>query len=165
MQFKKFVLGFDHNVDVKTINRLMEALSESGVQGVVFENYEKDNDYPLLAQGAYKLFLDSKADGLLLLCGTGIGMNMVANKFNGIRSVLATSEAEAYFARRHENANSIVFGIGYSDGNVELKLCKRKMIRMLKVFIETDFEGNEPGGERHVRRVNEICEIEKGGKK
>ena len=93
---------------------------------------------------------------MVLLCGTGIGMNMVANKFDGIRAVLANSEAEAYFSRRHENANAIVFGAGYGDGVCEIKLCRRKMTRMLITFLNTDFEGD-----RHIRRIKQIEDIEK----
>ena len=63
----------------------------------MIEDDNKDNDYPILAVKAHETYTNQKADGLLLLCGTGVGMNIVANKFKGIRSVLATSEEYAYF--------------------------------------------------------------------
>ena len=96
---------------------------------------------------------------MILLCGTGVGMNVVANKFAGIRSVLPSEEGSAYFARCDEDANTIVFAAGKADEKYEVKLCKRKMIRILDVFINTDFEGG-----RHLRRLGQIAEIEKGGK-
>ena len=125
--FKKFIIAYDHRVDGKTVERVKQALTEENIAVEVFEDNGEANDYPIMASKAYEMFKNNDADGLLLMCGTGIGMNIVANKFDGIRSVLATSEAEAYFARRHENANSLVFGVGYGDSVHEVKLCKRKM--------------------------------------
>lgn len=152
-----FVIAYDHRVDKKTLERAKAALSECDVKSIVVEDDGEANDYPILAQQAYDLYLSEKADGMLLICGTGIGMNMVANKFKGIRSVLAASEAEAYFSRRHENANCIVLAAGYNDGVHEIKLCRRKMERMIKIFLTTEFEGG-----RHIRRITEIKKIDEG---
>ena len=157
--FKKFVIAYDHRVDVKFIDKIKEVLKEKGIETSVFEDDGTANDYPILASKCFEMFETEKADGMILLCGTGIGMNMVANKFAGIRAVLANSEAEAYFSRRHENANCLVFGAGYADEFHEIKLCKRKMARMIETFVGTEFEGD-----RHIRRLNQITEIEKGGK-
>lgn len=158
--FEKFVVAYDHRVQSKYIDTIKNVLAENGVSVEIIEDNGESNDYPILAGKAFETMKKTKADGLLLLCGTGIGMNVVANKFAGIRSVLANSEAEAYFARRHENANSLVFGAGYTDGVFEIKLCRRKMSRIIETFLKTDFEGD-----RHVRRLNQISDIEKGGKK
>lgn len=153
--FKKMVIAYDHRVKQLFIDKIKEVLVENRIECLEIKDAGEQNDYPILAKMAYDEFLNTHADGLVLLCGTGIGMNVVANKFDGIRSVLANSEAEAYFARRHENANSIVFAAGYSDGVFEVKPCRRKIARMLNVFVKTDFEGD-----RHIRRLNEISEIE-----
>ncbi len=158
--FKKFVIAYDHNAKKKTIDRVKNVLSEFGIEFLTVDDDAKDNDYPILAVKAHELYKSSGADGLLLLCGTGIGMNVVANKFDGIRSVLATSEAEAYYARRHENANSLALVGGYIDENFEIKFCGRKMERMIRVFISTEFQGEE----RHKRRIAEIENIEKTGR-
>ena len=155
--FKKFVIAYDHRVDLKTIDKIKNVLMAKEIEVLVVEDNGESNDYPLLAKKCYELYLENKADGMLLLCGTGIGMNVVANKFAGIRSVLATSEAEAYFSRRHEDANCLVFGAGYADEKYEVKLCKRKMVRMIEAFVDTDFEGD-----RHIRRLNQITDIEQG---
>lgn len=160
--FNKLVVAYDHNASVKVIERLKVAVNECGAEVVVVEDNAKDNDYPLLALRALEEYKKNKADGMILLCGTGIGMNMVANKFDGFRSVLASNIEQAYYARRHEDANCIVFATGYNDGVHEVKFCARSMVRMIKMFLSTPFEG----AERHKRRVNEIAEIvEKGGAK
>lgn len=155
VMFKKFAIAYDHRVNLKYIEKIKEVLSASNIEFLVVEDDETTNDYPILAKKAYNLFLTKNCDGMILLCGTGIGMNVVANKFNGIRSVLANSEAEAYFSRRHEDANCLVFGAGYSDEVYEIKLCRRKMARMITTFVSTNFEGD-----RHIRRLNEILDIE-----
>ena len=158
--FSKFVLSYDHRVDEKYVQVIKKFLNENGYG--CFEislNDDENNDYPILASRAHQAFLKEGCDGMILLCGTGVGMNVVANKFDGIRSVLAQTEADAFFARNDENANCIVFPAGKANEIYSVKICKRKMIRALNVFVETPFEGG-----RHQRRVDEITEIEKGRK-
>lgn len=157
--FKKFIIAYDHRVDLKYIEKIKEYLINNNLEYEIVEDNDEANDYPILASKAYQIYLAKKASGMIFLCGTGVGMNVVANKFAGIRSVLPDSEGSAYFARRDEDANTIVFAAGKADEKYEVKLCKRKMIRMLDVFINTDFEGG-----RHLRRLGQIAEIEKGGK-
>lgn len=157
--FKKFVIAYDHRVDLKYIERIKAYLKENNFEFEVVEDDSEGNDYPILARKAYQIYLETQSNGMILLCGTGVGMNVVANKCDGIRSVLPSEEGSAYFARRDEDANCIVFAAGKADENYEVKLCKRKMIRMLDVFINTQFMGEE----RHARRINQIAQIEKGG--
>lgn len=160
MYFKKFVIAYDHRVDEKYVSKIKDYLNEKIIE--FFEiKCEPDvsNDYPILASKAYQVFLAEKCDGMILLCGTGVGMNVVANKFDGIRSVLAQTEADAFFSRNDENANVIVFPAGKANEVYSVKICKRKMIRALDVFVNTPFEGG-----RHQRRIDEIAEIEKGRK-
>ena len=157
--FKKFVIAYDHRVDLKYIEKIKEFLKTKEIAFESVEDAGEVNDYPILASKAYQIYLKEKASGMILLCGTGVGMNVVANKCDGIRSVLPETEASAYFARNDEDANSIVFAAGKSNEKYEVKLCKRKMIRILDVFISTPFEGG-----RHARRVDQISKIEKGEK-
>lgn len=158
--FTKFVLSYDHRVDEKYVQVIKKFLGENGYGCLEISlNDDENNDYPILASRAYQTYLNEDCDGMILLCGTGVGMNVVANKFNGIRSVLAQSEADAFFARNDEDANCIVFPAGKANEEYSVKICKRKMIRALNVFVETPFEGG-----RHQRRVDEIAEIEKGRK-
>lgn len=153
--FKKFIIAYDHRASMKFIEKIKEVLTLNSVEFEVIDDNGEANDYPILANKAYDRMKEVNADGLILLCGTGIGMNMVANKFKNIRSVLAESESDAYFSRRHENANSIVFAAGYSDGVYEIKPCRRKLARMLQTFIRTEFEGD-----RHIRRLKQMADIE-----
>lgn len=158
--FSRFVLSYDHRVDEKYVSAVKKFFNENGFG--CFEISLKDdenNDYPVLASRAYQTYLKENCDGIVLLCGTGVGMNVVANKFAGIRSVLAQTEADAYFSRNDEDANCIVFPAGKSNEVYSVKICKRKMVRALKVFVETEFEGG-----RHKRRVDQIAEIERGRK-
>ena len=158
--FSKFVLSYDHRVDEKYVNVIKKFLNENGFGCLeVSLSDDENNDYPILASRAHQTFLKEKCDGMILLCGTGVGMNVVANKFAGIRSVLAQTEADAFFARNDEDANCIVFPAGKANETYSVKICKRKMIRALNVFVETEFEGG-----RHQRRVDEIAEIERGRK-
>ncbi|MBR7172345.1 MAG: RpiB/LacA/LacB family sugar-phosphate isomerase [Clostridia bacterium] len=157
--FEKFVIAYDHRVDLKYIERIKNYLQEKGLGYVVVDDNGETNDYPVLASIAYELYLKTKASGMILLCGTGVGMNVVANKFAGIRSVLPSEEGSAYFARNDEDANCIVFAAGKANDKYEVKICKRKMIRILDVFISTPFEGG-----RHARRVEQIGKIERGEK-
>lgn len=160
MFFNSVVLSYDHRVDEKYVDKIKCYLKENNIKcfEVKSEN-DANNDYPILASKAYGLFLSEKCDGMVLLCGTGVGMNVVANKFKGIRSVLAQTEADAFFARNDENANCIVFPAGKSNETYSVKICKRKMIRALDVFVNSAFEGG-----RHQRRIDEIAEIEQGRK-
>ena len=158
--FKKFIVAYDHNASKKVIDRVRETLKLHGIESIAVEDDAKDNDYPLLAVKAHDIYEQQGADGMLLLCGTGVGMNIVANKFKGIRSVLATSVEEAYFSRRHEDANTLVLAAGYKDEKYDLKFCGRKMVRMINAFVETEFQGEE----RHKRRISEIDKIDKTGR-
>lgn len=153
--FKKFVIAYDHRVKSNYIEKIKEVLKGKGIEYLVVEDDGETNDYPLLAQKCFEWYLSNSADGMILLCGTGIGMNVVANKFAGVRSVLAHTPAEAYFSRRHEDANSLVFGAGYSDSKFAVTLDENDMAKMIEVFVETDFEGD-----RHIRRLGQITELE-----
>ena len=156
--FNKAIIAYDHRVDKKYVEKIKEVLNTKSIEFCEVLNAEEGNDYPLIAKEAYNKYQQNKANLLILLCGTGVGMNIVANKFDGICSVLPADEATAYFARRDEDANCIVFAAGKADENHEVKLCRRKMARMLNVFIDTKFMGEE----RHLRRINQIRDIEKG---
>lgn len=158
--FKKIVVAYDHRVQKKYIDKIAEVLGARGVEMLLIEDSDSANDYPLLVERAMKRMWQSKADGLILLCGSGTGMNIVANKYDGIRSALPFGEAEAFYARRHENINCICFGTGVkydAEDLPEIKpICRRKMARMIDIFLNTEFEG-----ERHERRISQIAEIEK----
>lgn len=109
--------------------------------------YSKESvDYPNIAEAVCDEVV--KGDGLgVLICGTGIGISMAANKRKGIRCALCSEEYSARMTKKHNNANVLALG-GRTTGP---ELAKG----IVKAFIETDFEGG-----RHQRRVDMIMEIE-----
>ena len=82
-------------------------------------------------------------------------MAMASNRFNKIRAVLCHSQAEAYFARRHEDSNVLALSAGYSDGKMEVKASVNKALKIIDTFLQTEFEGG-----RHQTRIDMIHEIE-----
>ena len=156
--FKKMVVVYDHRVSEKYIEKIKQIFDEKNIQFEIVNDLDNSaNDYPLLVKQAFGVYKNSKADGMILLCGSGVGMNMVIGKFDGMRGLVAHSEEEAYFARSHEDANALCFGVGVDDGAREIKpLCRRKMARIVNTFIETEFAGG-----RHARRVGQNGDIEK----
>ncbi|MDY6084646.1 MAG: ribose 5-phosphate isomerase B [Dialister sp.] len=104
-------------------------------------------DYPDFAEKACQLVLDGKAKYGILVCGTGIGMSMAANKIRGIRAALCGDVFSAHFARAHNDANVIALGARViGTGLAE---------RILDEFLASPFEGG-----RHERRVGKIMELE-----
>ena len=149
----KIYIGYDHN-GTDLAFRLMEYLVEAGHEvNEPFES-EADDDYPDIADAVCsKLEKDKKARAILI-CGTGIGIAMAANRKKYVRAVLAKNDADAYFARKHENANVLVLAGGYSDGKKEVKSCGKKFNEIVEAFLTTEFEGG-----RHERRVKKLENI------
>jgi ribose 5-phosphate isomerase B len=101
------------------------------------------SDYPDTAMGVIRAVLSGDSDAGILICGTGIGMSIVANRFEGIRAALCNSEFAARMSRAHNNANVLAMG-GRIIGN---ELAKA----IVDVWLATPFEGG-----RHERRINKI---------
>ena len=152
--FKKMIVGYDvHGVDVA--KELMAILKKMKIKAVVVE-YSGDSsvDYVAITNRATKMFEeDSLADGLILICGTGVGALMLANRYGFVRAVLADSKQRAYYARRHENANCLVFAGGYDDGKVKVEPTNN-IEEIIKAFAQTPFEG-----ERHKARVDSLSSV------
>lgn len=104
-------------------------------------------DYPLAAEEACNAILSGKADMAVLICGTGIGISMAANKFKGIRAAVCTNEYSAEFSRRHNDANVLCLGERVTGKGLACKITD--------TFIKTGFEGG-----RHSRRLDMIADIE-----
>jgi ribose 5-phosphate isomerase B len=110
---------------------------------------EASVDYPVHAARAARLVAGGEADLAILACGSGVGVSIVANKFDGVRAVNAHDPAEAEMGRRHNDANVLALaGRSLTDGEARL---------ILERFLETEFEGG-----RHQRRVDQITAIETG---
>jgi len=98
-------------------------------------------DYPDYADALAKALAEGKARRGVLLCGTGIGMSMVANRHKGIRAAVCRDVTDARLARQHNDANVICLG-GRTTGPEVARDC-------LRTFLTTEFEG----GGRHTRRI------------
>ena len=108
---------------------------------------EESIDYPNIAKAVAKDVSDKKADIGILICRSGIGMSMVANKFKEVRCAVCYQEQTAKFSRMHNNANMLALGADYISTN--------EAICIIRQFLATEFEGG-----RHEARVNLISEIE-----
>ena len=143
----KVSIATDHN-GVEQKFELIMFLSELGYEVV---DLSKDNnptdDYPDFAVRVAKSVVNKDTDLGILMCGTGIGMSIAANKIKGIRCAKVSSVDEARLAREHNNAN--VIALSYKENMDSLK-------SMIKTFLETNFSNEE----RHVRRVEKIGELE-----
>ena len=104
----------------------------------------KSVDFPDFAAAACRKILDGEAERGVLLCGTGIGIGMAANRFQGIRAAVCTSPEMARLARTHNDANVIALGRRIST----LEAC----LEMIDVWLDTEFSGCE----RHVRRIGKL---------
>lgn len=140
-------LGCDHGgLDHK--NAIAEHLKQRGFEVVDYGIYENHSvDYPDIATMLCKGILDKKAELGILVCGTGIGMSIAANKFKGIRAAALSDHFSAKYTRLHNDSNVLclggrVIGIGTA-------------LELADIFVDTQFEGG-----RHQNRVNKITEIE-----
>lgn len=106
-------------------------------------------DYPDMAYQAAVAVSQKKADRAILICGTGLGMSITANKIKGIRAALCYDELNAQISRHHNDANVLCLA-GDLLGAVALR-------KIVEVWLNTEFVGG-----RHQRRVNKITAIENG---
>jgi len=106
-------------------------------------------DYPDFAQAVGDAVAEGRAARGVLICTTGIGMAMAANKIAGVRAAPAQSEDEVRLTREHNDANVLTLGAKYVD--------ERRALELIRVFLGTDFSG----GERHARRVGKMAHLER----
>lgn len=134
--------GFDHKTAI------IKHLEEKGVKVLDFgTNGTSSVDYPDHAKGVCKAVQKNDATFGILVCYTGIGMSIVANKYKGIRASLVGSIENAILTRAHNNAN--VLCMGAKDTPIELA------INIVDAFLSENFEGG-----RHIGRVDKIKEVE-----
>ncbi len=129
---------------------LIDHLKESGVELEDLGCYSEDSvDYPVYAEKAARGVADGVYDRAILVCGTGIGMSIAANKIPGVRAALCCDCYSAEMTRRHNDANVLCLG-GRTLGP---ELAKR----IADIWVETPFSGME----KHVRRIGMIAEMER----
>ncbi len=140
----KIAIGNDH-AGVEMKKSLMTYLADK--YGHEFLNIGTDTedsvDYPVIGRQVAGLVADGSAVKGIIICGTGIGISMAANKVKGIRAALCTTEFDAEMASKHNDAN--VLSLGARTTSIE------DAIKIADVWITTDFEGG-----RHQRRVDLI---------
>ena len=142
----KIALGSDH-AGFELKEDLRSYLAEMKVDALDLGTYSEDSvDYPDVAVKVAEKVARGEVERGLLICGTGIGMSIVANRFPGVRAALCHDLYTARVSREHNNANILALG-----GRVTGKGLAREM---LKVFLETEFQGG-----RHERRVKKIAAL------
>ncbi|MBN3041202.1 MAG: ribose 5-phosphate isomerase B [Candidatus Omnitrophica bacterium] len=143
----KIALASDHR-GFKLKDVLSEFLKEKGHTIVDYGTFSKEScDYPDYAYKAASAVRDKKADRAIVICYTGVGSAIAANKVKGIRAVLAYDLKSAYMSRRHNDSNVLVL----SSYFFSIDYLKKLILRWLK----EEFEGG-----RHTRRIKKISEIE-----
>lgn len=145
----KIALGSDHG-GYSLKQSLIPFLQERDIQvaDAGTNNSEDSVDYPDFAERVALLVSHGEADSGILVCGTGIGISIAANKVPGIRAALVTDVFMARMAKEHNNANILVLG-----GRV---LDEQKACDLVGAWLDARFEGG-----RHQGRLDKIAEIEK----
>ena len=147
MNSKKLSIGSDHG-GFTLKQELVKRLQADGFEVDDKGPANTDSvDYPDYALKVCEDVVNGKSDFGVLVCTTGIGMSMSANKFHGIRAAVCHMEDAAEFTRRHNDANVICFGEKYDTPYMAEK--------MVKIFAATDFEGG-----RHQRRIDKFMNLE-----
>jgi len=138
----RIALATDHG-GFAAKNELAEALSKEGYHIMDCGTYESDStDYPIYAARLGAAVSQGKVDYGILLCRSGIGMSIVANRYKGVRAALVNSEITAELSRTHNNANILVMGSDHMSA---------PFLKLAQIFLTSDFEGG-----RHARRIGWI---------
>ena len=146
----KIALSCDHG-GFELKEAIRAHLEEIGVEYHDFGTYAADEarDYPYAALYACNAIVAGECARGVLVCGTGIGISMAANKVKGIRAACCSDYFSAKYTRLHNDANALCLG-----GRV---LGPGLAIELVDVFLKTEFEGG-----RHARRVGQIMDIQDG---
>lgn len=143
----KIVIGSDHG-GYELKNRLIEFLKEAKYAVQDLGTHSKEScDYPMIGFEVATVVSKGKADRGILICKTGVGMTIIANKLHGVRAAACYDTAIAKSSREHNDCNIIVLAANYTDF--------RHAKEILKVWLAT-----KPAGERHARRVKQIKDFE-----
>jgi len=147
----KIVIGADHaGFEYKT--RLSDYLKSLGHIITDVGTFSTDNsDYPDFGVKGSQKVCSGEAEMGILLCGTGIGMSIIANKFKGIRAALCCNSEIARLAREHNNANILCLGARF--------LTISECMEITDMFLKTTPKSEE----RYLRRINKISNVEEGG--
>lgn len=143
----KVAIGSDH-AGYALKQELRARMEARGVEVVdVGADSAESTDYPDYAAAVGRKVAEGTVDRGVLVCFTGVGMSIAANKIPGVRAALAFNPDEVQLTRAHNDANVITFGARYTDAEASAQ--------MLDVFLDTPFDGG-----RHQRRVDKITALE-----
>ena len=144
----KIAIAADH-AGFALKEQLRRKLADDGHEVMDFgTNTEESCDYPDFAQTVARDVAQGRSDRGILVCSTGIGMAIAANKVEGVRAAPAQCEDEVRLTREHNDANVLTVGAKYLDEGQAMDL--------IHIFLGTEFLGG-----RHARRVAKIAQLEK----
>ncbi len=142
---EKIIIGSDHG-GYRLKNNIMEHLKTSGYEVADMGCYSEEScDYPIIAQAVVKEVLSSRNKGILV-CGTGIGMSITANRYEGIRASHCTDTFTARMTRMHNDSNILCLGERITGTGLALDI--------VDIWLKTDFEGG-----RHQKRIDMIDKV------
>ena len=143
----RIAIGCDHGAYLLK-NKVADHLRKAGYEVVDFgTNGPESCDYPDFAAAAARAVAKGDCDRGIVICTTGIGISIAANKIKGIRCAHCADCLQAELTRKHNNANMLAIGAGFTGKNMAE--------RIVEVFLNTEFEGG-----RHERRVNKVMALE-----
>ena len=137
-------LGCDHGgLELKKV--LMDYLDSKNIEYKDFGTYTSEScDYPVYGKAVANAVAGGECDKGIIICGTGIGISIAANKVRGIRAALCHDVFSAKATREHNDANILAMGARVIGPGLALEI--------VKAFLETDFSNDE----RHIRRIKMI---------
>ncbi len=146
----KIVIGNDH-VAVEMKKEIIRHLEEQGYEVInAGTDSSESADYPIYGEKAARMVAAGEADLGILICGTGVGISLAANKVPGIRCVVCSEPYSAKLAKQHNNTNMLAFGA---------RVIGTELAKMIvDEWLKAEFLGG-----RHQRRVDMIMEIERNG--
>ena len=145
----KIAIGCDHGA-LELKNALLPHLQARGYEPVDFGTYTSTScDYPEFAAAAAKAVACGSCEKGIVLCTTGIGVSICANKVHGIRCALLSDTKSAEMTRLHNDTNMMALGAGIIDHDLALQI--------VDIWLDTPFSG-EP---RHQRRIDKMMDLEK----
>ena len=143
----KIAIGCDH-VGYELKKRVIDHLTEKGHEVIDFgTNSTERTDYPIYGEKAANAVASGECDRGIVICGTGIGISISANKVKGIRCVVCSEPYSALLSRQHNDTNMLAFGSRVVGGDLALMI--------VDAWLSGEYEGG-----RHAKRVQMISDIE-----
>ena len=146
----KIAIGNDH-VAVELKNIIRTHLEEKGIEVLNMGTDEtQSSDYPIYGEAVARKVVDKEADLGILICGTGVGISLAANKVKGIRACVCSEPYTAKLSREHNNSNILAFGARVVGSE------------LAKMIVDSWLSASFAGG-RHQKRIDMIHALEEGG--